>query len=46
VTAGFWTHRDIIEGIFTFDDLLDAHEILTIKYENERRAQEAAEQSR
>lgn len=40
--AGLWTHRDLIEDVFTYDDLLDAHEILAVKYENERRAAEAA----
>ncbi|UUZ93230.1 hypothetical protein LJK87_50060 [Paenibacillus sp. P25] len=42
VMAGLWTHRDLIEDVFTYDDLLDAHEILAVKYENERRAAEAA----
>jgi len=41
VMAGFWTHRDLIENIYTFDDLLDAHEMLAVKHENERRANEA-----
>ena len=43
--AGFWTHRDIVEDVFTLDDLLDAHEMLQVKNENEWRAQEAAERN-
>jgi hypothetical protein len=39
-----WSHRDLVEKVFTFDDLLDAHEILTVKNENERRAYDAAQQ--
>ncbi|NHN33545.1 DUF6889 family protein [Paenibacillus agricola] len=46
VMAGFWTHRDVVEDVYTLDDLLDAHEMLQVKYENELRAQEAAEQRR
>ncbi|MFC3768360.1 DUF6889 family protein [Paenibacillus sp. GCM10012303] len=44
VIAGFWTHRDLIDGVFTLDDLLDAHEMLEVRHENERRAYEAARQ--
>jgi hypothetical protein len=44
--AGFWTHRDIIDCVFTLDDLLDAHEILQVRQENERRAHDAAQQRR
>jgi hypothetical protein len=44
--AGFWKHRDIVDCVFTLDDLLDAHEILQVKQENERRAYEAAQQGR
>jgi len=46
VMAGFWTHRDIIDGVFTFDDLLDAHEMLEVRCENGERAREAAQQRR
>jgi len=35
--AGFWSHRDLIEDVFTLDDLLDAHEILQVRAENEWR---------
>lgn len=44
--AGFWSHRDLVDGVFTLDDLLDAHEMLEVKHENERRAYEAAKQRR
>jgi hypothetical protein len=44
VIAGMWSHRDIVEDIFTLDDLLDAHEMLQVKYENEQRAHDAAKQ--
>ncbi|WP_441509249.1 DUF6889 family protein [Bosea sp. 2YAB26] len=44
--AGFWSHRDVVDGVFTLDDLLDAHEILEVKYENSERAREAAQQRR
>jgi hypothetical protein len=43
VLAGFWTHRDIVEDVFSLDDLLDVHEIIAVKWENEHRAQEASE---
>jgi len=35
VLAGVWTHRDIVEGIFTFQDLCEAHEYLDVKEKNE-----------
>lgn len=38
VVAGIWTHRDIVTDTFSFLDLLDAHEILDVREENERRA--------
>lgn len=31
------------DGTYDFDDLLDAHEMLAVKAENERRARAAAE---
>ncbi|QDX92070.1 4-alpha-glucanotransferase [Brevibacillus laterosporus] len=42
VLGGLWTHRDVVEDVFDIDDLLDAHEIMEVKAENTRRAQEAA----
>lgn len=44
VMAGLWRHKDVIRDVFTVDDLLDAHEMLDLRNENERRAREAAEQ--
>ena len=47
VAAGVWTHRDIVEGVFTFRDLCDVHEYLDVKEKNQadfrawRAAQEA-----
>ena len=35
--AGIWAHKDLIGDVFTFDDLLDVHELLDVKAENERR---------
>ncbi|WP_420818441.1 DUF6889 family protein [Paenibacillus ginsengarvi] len=35
-------HRDLVEGVFDLDDLLDAHEILQVRRENEERAFEAS----
>ncbi|GLG01834.1 hypothetical protein Alches_18750 [Alicyclobacillus hesperidum subsp. aegles] len=40
VVAGFWSHRDLVEDVFTLDDLLDAHEILQVRAENEWRQAE------
>ena len=37
VVAGIWTHREAIDGTFTFADLLDAHEMLDVKAANEMR---------
>ncbi|WP_376768669.1 DUF6889 family protein [Paenibacillus foliorum] len=44
--AGFWSHRDIVDCVFSFDDLLDAHEMLEVKHENSQRAHDAARQRR
>jgi hypothetical protein len=44
--AGFWRQHEVWDGTYTLDDLLDAHEMLEVKNENERRAIEAAEQRR
>jgi hypothetical protein len=30
--------------VFSFQDLLDIHELIAVKYENERRASDAAQQ--
>lgn len=36
--------RELWDGTYTFDDLLDAHELLDVKEENLRRAEDAREQ--
>lgn len=33
-----WKQHQIWDGTYTLDDLLDAHEIMAVKHENERRA--------
>jgi hypothetical protein len=43
VIHGFWTHRDIVEKVFTLDDLMDIHEVIAVKMENEKRARESEE---
>jgi hypothetical protein len=35
----------VIQKVYTFSDLLDIHELMTIKAENERRAEEWAKQN-
>jgi hypothetical protein len=37
MAAGLWSHRDLVEGVYDIQDLLDAHEYLDVKEENERR---------
>jgi hypothetical protein len=45
--AGVWTHRDIVDGVFSFHDLIEIHEFLDTKETNDadfrawRAAQEA-----
>lgn len=43
VMAGIWRQHEMWDGTYDFDDLLDAHEMLSVKAENERRARAAAE---
>lgn len=38
--AGFWKQHEIWDGTYTLDDLADANEMLSVKYENERRSAE------
>jgi hypothetical protein len=35
VVEGLWTHRQAISGEMSFDDLMDAHEILDVKARRE-----------
>jgi hypothetical protein len=41
--AGMWEQRQVFDGTYSFEDLLDVHELLDIREENERRARIAAE---
>lgn len=40
VVNGMWRQHECWDGTYTLDDLLDAHEMLAVRYENERRARE------
>jgi len=42
VVEGMWRQHELWDGTYTLDDLLDIHEILLVKYENQRRASEAS----
>ena len=43
VLEGYWRQCELWDGTYTFDDLLDILEVIDVKHENERRAEEAAE---
>lgn len=38
VVNGMWRQHECWDGTYTLDDLLDAHEMLAVRAENERRA--------
>lgn len=38
-----WQQHEVWDGTYNIDDLLDAHEILMVRRENEDRAYDAAE---
>jgi hypothetical protein len=38
--ANMWLHRELLDGTYDFFDLLDIHEALDVKQENERRIRE------
>ena len=40
VIAGMWQQCQVFDGTYDFVDLLDAHELLDVKDENERRVRE------
>ncbi|HBC94298.1 MAG TPA: 4-alpha-glucanotransferase [Pelotomaculum sp.] len=40
--AGDWKQYELWNGCYNLDDLLDWHEMATVKIENQRRAEEAA----
>lgn len=43
VLAGIWRQHELWDGTYSLEDLLDAHELLAVRQENERRQREAAE---
>jgi len=38
-----WKQHEVWDGTYNLDDLLDAHEILAVKAENSKRAEEYSE---
>jgi hypothetical protein len=38
-----WKQHEVWDGTYTLDDLLDAHEMLAVAHENQRRAFEASQ---
>jgi hypothetical protein len=42
VVAGYWKQRETYDGTYDLDDLLDIVEIMQVKAENERRAEDSA----
>ena len=40
VAAGMWNQRELWDGTYTLDDLLDVVELITVQRENEARAME------
>jgi len=45
VVAGYWRQHELWDGTYTLDDLLDIHEVMAVKAENEQRAQEWAREN-
>nr|DAP01124.1 MAG TPA: hypothetical protein [Caudoviricetes sp.] len=35
-----WKQHELWDGTYTFSDLLDAHEMILVTHENQRRAEE------
>lgn len=46
VVAGMWRQHEVWDGTYSLGDLLDAHEMLMVRNENERRQREQAELNR
>jgi len=46
VITGVWRQCELWDGTYTLDDLMDAHEIMRVKAENQRRAEDAARKGR
>jgi len=45
VMGGMWKQCETWDGTYTLDDLLDAHEMMAVRHENEQRANEAQEET-
>lgn len=45
VEAGLWRQHELWDGTYALSDLLDAHEMLLIRFENERRLSQHERQS-
>jgi len=43
VVDGMWRQHETWDGTYSLEDLLDAHEMLAVRAENERRAEAQAE---
>ena len=43
VGDGMWRQHEVWDGTYTLGDLLDAHEMMAVRNENEQRAREAEE---
>jgi hypothetical protein len=37
VASGFWKQRETFDGTYDFEDLIELHEFLDVREENERR---------
>jgi hypothetical protein len=46
VIAGFWTHADLISDRFSFQDLIDANDLLAWKEENQKIAHDWVDSQR
>lgn len=44
--AGVWRQHELWDGTYSLEDLLDIHEMLTVRNENDYRAQQQAELER
>lgn len=46
VVAGFWRQKETWDGTYSLEDLIDIHELMAVRSENERRQREQAELER
>lgn len=44
MAAGLWQQHQLSDGTYTFEDLVDVHELLDVRAENERRVRAASEE--